>query len=96
MHTIVRESPSSPGRWPNTLTWVPNDFYEDLTTQTHEIAKITEATYWFFIVVKIAAIELLGVCIAKMYDLKHSLDAKSSRVVAGGCMVYIFAEGRIN
>ena len=52
-------------------------FYEDLTTQTHEIVKITEATYWFFIVVKIAAIELLAVCIAKMYDLKHSLDAKS-------------------
>ena len=75
---------------------MPNDFYEDLTTQTHEIAKITEATYWFFIVVKIAAIELLGVCIAKMYDLKHSLDAKSFRVVAGGCMVYIVAEGRIN
>ena len=48
----------------------------DLATRTHEVAKFTEATYWFFIVVEIATIELLAVCIAKMYNLKHSLAAK--------------------
>ena len=52
-------------------------FYGDLGTRTHEGAKITEGPYWFFTVVKIAAVEFLAVFVAKMYDIKHTLDAKS-------------------